>query len=158
MAKPIKFYTLDEILKRGIIKNECLEWPLKPNKSGYGKITHGGKKHTVSRLVATFVYGQPKENYFALHSCDNPICINPKHLRWGTKQENNEDMMKRKRNKQPQAFNHFNSRFKPQDIIDIRLKYQTGQTQTAIAREYQVAQVTIQKIVTYKRYTNLEKI
>jgi hypothetical protein len=24
----------------------------------------------------------------ALHSCDNPVCVNPKHIRWGSGSEN----------------------------------------------------------------------
>lgn len=39
----------------------------------------------------------PKAGMFALHRCDNPACINPGHLRWGTHQDNMDDMKARNR-------------------------------------------------------------
>lgn len=38
----------------------------------------------------------PKDRY-ALHSCDNPRCVNPSHLRWGTAADNTNDAVTRKR-------------------------------------------------------------
>jgi hypothetical protein len=35
---------------------------------------------------------QPLDNC-VLHSCDNPACVNPKHLSLGTYQDNTQDMM-----------------------------------------------------------------
>jgi transcriptional regulator with XRE-family HTH domain len=38
----------------------------------------------------------PFDDAIALHSCDNPPCCNPAHLRWGTTQENTSDSLLRR--------------------------------------------------------------
>ena len=48
----------------------------------------------VARIVCVARYGMPKEEQVACHSpwCTHrPACINPEHLRWGSKAENNHD-------------------------------------------------------------------
>ena len=75
---------------------ECLEWPF-ATASGYATMYLEGRKVGVHRLVTAAWQGQPKLGEEALHSCDNRACVNPLHLRWGTRQDNVDDMMARKR-------------------------------------------------------------
>ena len=78
--------------------NKCLLWPFKSTKGQYPAATIGGEQRYVHRYVCERVYGlAPPQKPWALHSCDKQFCIAPKHLRWGTDQENVDDMMKRGR-------------------------------------------------------------
>jgi hypothetical protein len=50
----------------------------------------------VHRLALERKLGRPiKPGYFALHTCDNPSCINPKHLYEGTPADNVRDLVQR---------------------------------------------------------------
>lgn len=51
--------------------------------------------HRAALVLAT---GEPlPDGVLALHSCDNPMCVNPAHLRAGSRQDNTDDMYRRRR-------------------------------------------------------------
>lgn len=58
-----------------------------------------GKLIIVTRVILEMTLKRGLEVYeFALHSCDNPPCINPAHLRPGDHQANADDRVERKSN------------------------------------------------------------
>ena len=69
--------------------SDCLEWPFTRHSNGYGNITVDGKSHMPHRLVCIVAHGFPSADHLeAAHSCGNPPCCNPNHLRWATPSEN----------------------------------------------------------------------
>lgn len=71
--------------------NDCLPWPYARNASGYGNVFVDGITTTASRFLCQRTLGQPPSpEHEAAHSCGNGHlgCVNPKHLRWATVQEN----------------------------------------------------------------------
>lgn len=69
-------------------QNECWPWTGRLTDDGYGEfdvLNRTLKAHRVAYFVAN--QEQPGAN-LVTHSCDNPPCCNPSHLKLGTKQSN----------------------------------------------------------------------
>lgn len=76
--------------------DECWIWKAGRSPNGYGVFWDEGKNHRAHRLSLEDAVGPPPDkDSFALHSCDNPPCVNPAHLRWGTAQDNVDDRLER---------------------------------------------------------------
>lgn len=77
--------------------DDCWLWTAQTNATGYG-IIKIGRSPKMATHVALELAGRPRiRDALALHSCDNPSCVNPRHLRWGTRKENTADMDARNR-------------------------------------------------------------
>lgn len=79
----------------------CWLWTAHKDPRGYGRLSCQMDGKTVPilapRLSLLMAGHTPLNDQFALHSCDNPSCVNPAHLRWGTALENSRDMVARGR-------------------------------------------------------------
>lgn len=59
---------------------------------GYGQFCYKGSSRRAHRVAASLWLGMNiNDPRFVLHKCDNPKCINPKHLFFGTIADNNKD-------------------------------------------------------------------
>lgn len=75
----------------GFSREECLPWPFARSNGGRGKIKIDGREEGAHRAMCRLAHGNPERDELeAAHSCGkgHEGCVNPKHLRWATRQEN----------------------------------------------------------------------
>lgn len=78
--------------------DECWPWTGRLNRKGYGAFGYNRRGYNASRFSLIMACGfVPDSTTHACHSCDNPACCNPSHLRWASHSENMKDAVERNR-------------------------------------------------------------
>jgi hypothetical protein len=75
----------------------CWEWKRGRYAQGYGQVFFDGKTTGAHRVAFALAKGSIPAGLHILHSCDNPPCCNPDHLRAGTHRDNADDKIARGR-------------------------------------------------------------
>ncbi len=137
--------------KRG--PDDCWEWTAYTNPGGYGMFGIGKSvylAHRVSYALANSDPGDLNVN----HTCDNPPCVNPAHLWFGTQQENISDMIVKDR--QIHAIGEDASRaiLVEEDVIEI---LKSSLTHHELAEKYGVSIGAISGIFGTKNWKHLDK-
>lgn len=78
-------------------ETECWPWTAGATRGGYGAFNIGGKIMRAPRVAYELTYGPIPDDLIIRHSCDNPTCVNPRHLETGTHAQNSSDKVKRGR-------------------------------------------------------------
>lgn len=131
--------------------DECWNWTGKLDGYGYG-VCNINRLCTAYR-VAIWLDGKDPKGHHVLHSCDNPKCVNPNHLRLGTNEDNMKDKMDKQR--QTKGSDVHSAVLTEKDIPVIKEKYKQGQRQYSIAAEYGVHQSQISMIVRGKTWAHV---
>jgi hypothetical protein len=127
--------------------DDCLTWPFcLRNKQGYGKTQFMGKISSAHVAMCILAHGEkPEGKQLVAHSCGNGHlgCVNPRHLRWSTYLENNQDRILHGR--QDYGSRCYQAKLTESDIPKIREMKKT-MTYKAIAECYGVSTPTIAQI------------
>lgn len=123
-------------------QDDCWMWQGSTDGRGYGKFLLQKGRFRVSykaHQTALILSGSARpEGMSALHSCDVPLCCNPRHLRWGTVRDNSHDAMAR--GQQISGERHGRHRLTEAMVRQIR---RDPRTCVEIAREFGVDSNTV---------------
>jgi hypothetical protein len=111
------------------------------NRKGYVDICRNGIRTKLHRYSYELANGSIPAGMIVLHSCDNPACFNPDHLRIGTIEDNNKDKTAKQRQVKGEAVH--TSKLSVEQVIDIQNDERSNRV---IAKEYGVAHSTIGRI------------
>lgn len=75
----------------------CWLWELDVSGDGYGRFNYRSQSVAAHRLAWSAVNGDIPPGMVVRHDCDQPLCVNPGHLRVGTHVDNMADRAKRGR-------------------------------------------------------------
>jgi len=128
--------------------DECWGWLGSFDRGGYGRFDSKGA-HRVSHSLNV---GAIPDGMCVLHRCDNPACVNPKHLFLGTCKDNVVDMVSKGRNAKTTGEDNFGAKLTNQQVLAIR---EDGRTNATIAAEYMAGVVAIRNIKTRRKWKSL---
>lgn len=118
----------NELMARGLARfwqsvdrrgpEECWNWIATKRAKGYGHFNLNYKSIRAHIFSYELMHGRVPAGLLVIHSCDNPSCVNPAHLRAGTPKDNNADMVSRWRHRY--GSKHPRSKLTEQKVREMR--------------------------------------
>ena len=114
----------------------------KPDKNGYCIRSKNGKTRLIHREMYDMFFDESIEGKVIRHTCDNPSCINPFHLKSGTHADNVQDRVDRGRSAIGE--NHGRHKLTEDQVREIRER--TDISGKEFARRFGVDKMVIYRI------------
>lgn len=131
---------------KNVTGQDCLIWPFWRTPNGYGRIRIGKKSAAVHRLMCVHRHGlPPTPKYDAAHSCGkgNLGCVNPQHVSWKTRKDNQADQIIHGTINRGER--NGSAKLTKADVMAIRSS--KGVMHRDLARQYGVSDTTIASVV-----------
>jgi hypothetical protein len=120
----------------------------------YGQVKWLGYPTGAHRVALLLTVGPPPApRMLAIHSCDNPPCCNPAHLRWGTFQDNAREAYERSGMRPTQI-----TKLTERQVAEVKATEHRYGTQAAFARRFGVSLATINDIVAGRTWRTKESV
>lgn len=128
--------------------DDCWPWLASKMEMGHGHIwIRKGVFRAAHRVSWEVNRGPIPDGLHVLHSCDNPPCVNPDHLRLGTNRDNIRDKVERGRS----SWVGRRSKLTWDEVRDIRRRARYG-NHAALALEFGVSRSLVSMIAEGKRW------
>ncbi len=131
--------------------DECWLWTGSRTPFGHGyfwpKRGLGVGAHRYAWMEA---YGPIPDGLFVCHRCDNPGCVNPRHLFVGTQKDNMADCSRKGRVSRRGA-----PKLAEDDVRSVRERFAAGAPARALARELGVTTRTVHQITSRETWRSV---
>lgn len=130
---------------------ECWPWKFGVNSSGYGVFCGLLRRQMIAhRFSWEIVNGPIPTGLNVCHSCDNPPCVNPRHLFIGTTAENAAD--RNLKGRQSKGQTHPVSKLTDNDVQEIRTSRASG---ARLSIRFGVSRTQISNIRNRKQWAHI---
>lgn len=151
MGMNIKQKSVERFWSKVEKTSSCWVWTAYKDKDGYGNLTINRLPNKSHRFSYELTYGAIPKGMCVCHTCDNPSCVNPKHLWLGTFKENNRDRENKNRGADRRGEKCPTAKLGKQAILRIR-SMSPYYLQKEIAKAFGVSQSNISKVVNKKTW------
>lgn len=145
--------SLKDIWEQTDRSGECWIWLGPVSVQGRPRMTFRRKRQHVSRVVWTLTKGPIPDGLQVCHTCDNPLCLRPKHFFLGTFEQNMDDKVRKGR--QAKGERHGGAKLSETAILLAQRLKSEGWSQTEIARRLGVNQPAISRALRGQRWRHL---
>lgn len=137
----------------------CWEWQGYRTRQGYGHLClagYHGRMVFAHRVVWEQRHGPVPAGKILMHECDNPPCVNPKHLRLGTHLENRRDAIQKGRPRNTaRGERHGRARLRPNQVSEIRRLRAQGVKLKTLAARFGMSESSISGIALNQSWRHL---
>lgn len=120
----------------------CWPWGGAMFNTGYGAFWLGQQNTGAHRVAYQIATGEAAQT--VMHTCDNPSCVNPTHLRGGTPAENSRDMAEKGRSAGGER--HPNRKLTNEQVRIARETKKRGGNLSQLAREWGVTPHSLYRV------------
>lgn len=129
--------------------DDCIIWPFSLDQRGYPQAKDKVGQFKPHRRICELAHGAPPTaKHHAAHECGNRPCLNKRHLRWATPQENEHD-----------KYLHGGRRGRrlldDESVRSIRARVASGEQMKNLAAEHGISGKAVSKIVHWLTYRDV---
>lgn len=149
--------------------DDCWDYTGPKDRDGYGRFHAFGNARAAHGIALMIHTGKHWGKLCTCHTCDRPICANPRHLFLGTTGDNNRDRTAKGRtasgdnnwahaNKHlmRRGEQHTHSKLTVADVLEIRrANKEDGAGSRTLARKFSVSQSLIMHIIKRRNWTHI---
>ncbi len=135
-------------------EDECWPWKGARLEAGYGHFVYNKQPLKAHRVSFEITHGKIPEGLCVLHKCDNPPCVNPKHLYAGTHKQNSFD--RDSKNRGAKGETQGASKLTTAEVLEIRRLHASGKyNQKDIATMFNCNHSNVNQIVNRKSWKHI---
>jgi len=138
--------------------DDCIDWPYTVFGKGYGSYPTPEGPHTsigAHRIACERAHGPaPIDKPFACHYvCGRPVCVNPRHLRWGSVQDNADDMVRD--GNSTRGSKHGGAKLTEAQVAEMRKLRDDGWSLKMLADRYGISAKNVSQICCRRTWKHL---